>query len=78
MLLFFLLILFKVVPHAKRLTLKQFLTSQRYLLHGFESRDLRHIPKLLHEICKRLCQIAHADLKSEPTHEAPSHSTHER
>nr|XP_018668379.1 protein tyrosine phosphatase domain-containing protein 1 isoform X2 [Ciona intestinalis] len=48
----------QVVPHSKRLTLKQFLTRQHHLLHGFESRELKHTPKLVHTVCLRLSQIA--------------------
>ncbi|XP_076813100.1 uncharacterized protein LOC143459729 isoform X2 [Clavelina lepadiformis] len=55
----------QVVPNAKRLTLKQFLTRQRHLLHGLESRELRYTPKLVHVICKRLSDIANGKVSQD-------------
>lgn len=47
----------QVAPNAERLTLERFLHHQRHLLHGFESRELRYLPKLVSVICRRLIEI---------------------
>ncbi|XP_048409696.1 protein tyrosine phosphatase domain-containing protein 1 isoform X2 [Stegostoma tigrinum] len=44
--------------HAHPITLKQYLYRQQYLLHGYEARHLKHVPKIVDFICKRLLQIA--------------------
>ncbi|XP_069485590.1 protein tyrosine phosphatase domain-containing protein 1-like isoform X2 [Ambystoma mexicanum] len=38
-------------------TLPQYLARQKHLLHGNEGRNLRHIPKVVGVICKRLVQL---------------------
>ncbi|XP_042736242.1 protein tyrosine phosphatase domain-containing protein 1 isoform X4 [Lagopus leucura] len=45
-------------PKAHRVTLSQYLTRQRHLLHGYESRHLKHVPKLIHLVCKLLLDLA--------------------
>ncbi|NXX15173.1 PTPC1 protein, partial [Podargus strigoides] len=45
-------------PRAHAVTLPQYLTRQRHLLHGYESRHLRHVPKLVHLVCKLLLDVA--------------------
>ncbi|NXS14053.1 PTPC1 protein, partial [Neodrepanis coruscans] len=45
-------------PKAHRVTLAQYLTRQRHLLHGYESRHLKHVPKLVHLVCKLLLDLA--------------------
>ncbi|XP_078409258.1 protein tyrosine phosphatase domain-containing protein 1 isoform X1 [Cetorhinus maximus] len=47
-----------VSSHDHPVTLQQYLHRQRHLLHGYESRHLKHVPKLVDFICKRLLQIA--------------------
>nr|XP_054750217.1 uncharacterized protein LOC129255926 [Lytechinus pictus] len=39
-------------------TLQQFLNRQKHLLHGSESRELKHIPKIVKIVCIRLHQLA--------------------
>ncbi|XP_009686469.1 protein tyrosine phosphatase domain-containing protein 1 isoform X2 [Struthio camelus] len=45
-------------PKAHTVTLSQYLTRQRHLLHGYESRHLKHVPKLIHLVCKLLLDLA--------------------
>ncbi|NXA33345.1 PTPC1 protein, partial [Eudromia elegans] len=45
-------------PKAHTVTLAQYLTRQRHLLHGYESRHLKHVPKLIHLVCKLLLDLA--------------------
>ncbi|XP_024240694.1 protein tyrosine phosphatase domain-containing protein 1-like [Oncorhynchus tshawytscha] len=45
-------------PSTNPVTLSQFLTRQRHMLHGYERRELRHLPKIIHVICKLLLDIA--------------------
>ncbi|NXL62490.1 PTPC1 protein, partial [Chordeiles acutipennis] len=45
-------------PKAHTVTLSQYLTRQRHLLHGYESRHLKHVPKLVHLVCKLLVDLA--------------------
>ncbi|NXO22742.1 PTPC1 protein, partial [Cisticola juncidis] len=45
-------------PRAPAVTLAQYLTRQRHLLHGYESRLLKHVPKLVHLVCKLLLDLA--------------------
>uniref|UniRef100_A0A4W5Q9X9 Protein tyrosine phosphatase domain-containing protein 1 n=1 Tax=Hucho hucho TaxID=62062 RepID=A0A4W5Q9X9_9TELE len=45
-------------PRTNPITLSQFLTRQRHMLHGYERRELRHLPKIIHVICKLLLDIA--------------------
>ncbi|XP_030812853.1 protein tyrosine phosphatase domain-containing protein 1 isoform X4 [Camarhynchus parvulus] len=45
-------------PKAHAVTLSQYLTRQRHLLHGYESRHLKHVPKLIHLVCKLLLDLA--------------------
>ncbi|XP_041113850.1 protein tyrosine phosphatase domain-containing protein 1-like [Polyodon spathula] len=39
-------------------TLEQYLIRQKHLLHGYEARNLKHIPKIVDFTCKRLIMIA--------------------
>ncbi|XP_054833671.1 protein tyrosine phosphatase domain-containing protein 1 [Eublepharis macularius] len=45
-------------PKAHAVTLSQYLIRQRHLLHGYESRHLKHVPKLIHLVCKLLLELA--------------------
>ncbi|XP_059679195.1 protein tyrosine phosphatase domain-containing protein 1 [Gavia stellata] len=45
-------------PRAHTVTLSQYLTRQRHLLHGYESRHLKNVPKLIHLVCKLLLDLA--------------------
>lgn len=45
-------------PKAHSVTLSQYLIRQRHLLHGYESRRLKHVPKLIHLVCKLLLDLA--------------------
>ncbi|KAM9374430.1 protein tyrosine phosphatase domain-containing protein 1 [Phaethornis superciliosus] len=45
-------------PKSHAVTLSQYLTRQRHLLHGYESRHLKHVPKLIHLVCKLLLDLA--------------------
>ena len=40
-----------------RFTLELSLKRQKYLVHGYEARILKHIPKLLYVICERLVKL---------------------
>ncbi|CAN0132203.1 unnamed protein product [Lampetra planeri] len=43
---------------APPVTLSQYLIRQRHLLHGYEARRLKHVPKIVHLVCHLLTQIA--------------------
>ena len=41
-----------------RFTIEQCLKRQKYVLHGFEARALKHIPRIIFRVCERLLQLA--------------------
>ncbi|XP_058157435.1 protein tyrosine phosphatase domain-containing protein 1 isoform X2 [Dasypus novemcinctus] len=45
-------------PKAHAVTLAQYLIRQRHLLHGYEARYLKHVPKIIHLVCKLLLDLA--------------------
>ncbi|XP_064161390.1 protein tyrosine phosphatase domain-containing protein 1 [Anguilla rostrata] len=45
-------------PKANPVTLAQYLTRQRHLLHGYEARQLKNVPKIVHLVCKLLLDVA--------------------
>ncbi|XP_075440095.1 protein tyrosine phosphatase domain-containing protein 1-like isoform X2 [Ascaphus truei] len=47
-----------ISPASPSFTLPQYMTQQRHLLHGLESRSLRHLPKPVAVTCRRLSQLA--------------------
>ena len=40
-----------------RFTLDQYLKRQKALIHGFEARTLKYIPKLIFKVCERLLKV---------------------
>lgn len=45
-------------PKAHAVTLAQYLMRQRHLLHGYEARLLKYVPKIVHLVCKLLLDLA--------------------
>ncbi|XP_016094181.1 protein tyrosine phosphatase domain-containing protein 1-like isoform X1 [Sinocyclocheilus grahami] len=45
-------------PRAPPVTLSQYLIRQKHILHGYEARKLRYVPKLVPLICRLLLDIA--------------------
>lgn len=45
-------------PKASAVTLSQYLIRQRHLLHGYEARQMKNVPKIVELVCKRLVDIA--------------------
>ncbi|KAJ7994403.1 hypothetical protein DPEC_G00248920 [Dallia pectoralis] len=45
-------------PRANAVTLSQYLTRQRHLLHGYEARQLKNVPKIVHLVCRVLLEMA--------------------
>ncbi|XP_059800098.1 protein tyrosine phosphatase domain-containing protein 1 isoform X2 [Hypanus sabinus] len=45
-------------PRAHAVTVSQYLIRQRHLLHGYEARQLKHVPKIIHLACKLLLDFA--------------------
>ncbi|XP_051528783.1 protein tyrosine phosphatase domain-containing protein 1-like isoform X1 [Myxocyprinus asiaticus] len=45
-------------PKAHAVTLSQFLTRQRHLLHGYEARQMKNMPKIVNLVCRLLLDIA--------------------
>ncbi|TRY92609.1 hypothetical protein DNTS_029266 [Danionella cerebrum] len=45
-------------PKAHAVTLSQYLTRQRHILHGYEARHMKSMPKIIHLICRLLLDIA--------------------
>ncbi|XP_071984595.1 protein tyrosine phosphatase domain-containing protein 1 isoform X2 [Engystomops pustulosus] len=44
-------------PKAHSVTLSQYLIRQQHLLHGYEARHLKYVPKIIHLICKLLIDL---------------------
>ncbi|XP_028261841.1 protein tyrosine phosphatase domain-containing protein 1 isoform X2 [Parambassis ranga] len=45
-------------PKASAITLSQYLTRQRHLLHGYEARQMKNVPKIVQLVCRVLVDIA--------------------
>ncbi|KAI9520088.1 hypothetical protein NQZ68_021807 [Dissostichus eleginoides] len=45
-------------PKASAVTLSQYLTRQRHLLHGYEARQMKNVPKIIQLVCRLLVDIA--------------------
>lgn len=45
-------------PQSNPVTLSQYLSRQRHILHGNERKELRHLPKIVQLVCKLLLDIA--------------------
>ncbi|XP_019941836.2 protein tyrosine phosphatase domain-containing protein 1 isoform X2 [Paralichthys olivaceus] len=45
-------------PRASAVTLSQYLTRQRHLLHGYEARQMKNVPKIVQVVCRLLLDIA--------------------
>uniref|UniRef100_A0A3Q2NQC4 Protein tyrosine phosphatase domain-containing protein 1 n=1 Tax=Fundulus heteroclitus TaxID=8078 RepID=A0A3Q2NQC4_FUNHE len=45
-------------PKASAVTLSQYLTRQRHLLHGYEARQMKNVPKIVQLVCRLLLDIA--------------------
>uniref|UniRef100_A0A3Q4HZZ5 Protein tyrosine phosphatase domain-containing protein 1 n=1 Tax=Neolamprologus brichardi TaxID=32507 RepID=A0A3Q4HZZ5_NEOBR len=45
-------------PKAGAVTLSQYLTRQRHLLHGYEARQMKNVPKIVQLVCRLLIDIA--------------------
>ncbi|XP_056380267.1 protein tyrosine phosphatase domain-containing protein 1 isoform X2 [Hyla sarda] len=44
-------------PKAHAVTLSQYLIRQQHLLHGYEARHLKYVPKIIHLVCKLLIDL---------------------
>ncbi|XP_075039286.1 protein tyrosine phosphatase domain-containing protein 1 isoform X2 [Mixophyes fleayi] len=44
-------------PKAHAVTLPQYLIRQQHLLHGYEARHLKYVPKIVHLVCKLLIDM---------------------
>ena len=40
-----------------RFSIEQCLKRQKYVLHGYEARSLKHIPKLIFRVCERIIKL---------------------
>ncbi|XP_066966574.1 protein tyrosine phosphatase domain-containing protein 1-like isoform X3 [Macrobrachium rosenbergii] len=49
-------------------TLHQYLARQRNVLHGYEARTLRYIPKLIYVVCERLLKLCGCGDNTSPPH----------
>ncbi|XP_058487822.1 protein tyrosine phosphatase domain-containing protein 1 [Solea solea] len=45
-------------PRANAVTLSQYLARQRHLLHGYEARQMKNVPKIVQLVCRLLLDIA--------------------
>ncbi|XP_036388549.1 protein tyrosine phosphatase domain-containing protein 1 [Megalops cyprinoides] len=45
-------------PQSGAVTLAQYLTRQHHLLHGYEARRMKHMPRLVMVVCRLLLDIA--------------------
>ena len=46
---------------AGRFTIEQCLKRQKYVLHGYEARSLKYIPKLVYKVCERIIKLCNND-----------------
>ncbi|XP_053325858.1 protein tyrosine phosphatase domain-containing protein 1 isoform X1 [Spea bombifrons] len=44
-------------PKAHAVTLSQYLIRQQHLLHGYEARYLKYVPKIIHLVCKLILDL---------------------
>ncbi|XP_073448433.1 protein tyrosine phosphatase domain-containing protein 1 isoform X1 [Aquarana catesbeiana] len=44
-------------PKAHAVTLSQYLIRQQHLLHGYEARHLKYVPKIVHLVCRLLINL---------------------
>ncbi|XP_018410050.1 PREDICTED: protein tyrosine phosphatase domain-containing protein 1 [Nanorana parkeri] len=44
-------------PKAHAVTLSQYLIRQQHLLHGYEARHLKYVPKIVHLVCRILIDL---------------------
>ncbi|XP_013880929.1 protein tyrosine phosphatase domain-containing protein 1 [Austrofundulus limnaeus] len=59
-------------PQSNPVTLSQYLNRQRHILHGSERKELRHLPKIIHLVCRLLVDIAeNREVIEEDVLEAP-------
>lgn len=49
-------------------TLQQYLHRQRNILHGYEARTLRNIPKMVYVVCERLLKLCGCEGTTAPQH----------
>ncbi|KAM4036533.1 protein tyrosine phosphatase domain-containing protein 1-like isoform 2-T2 [Anomaloglossus baeobatrachus] len=68
----------KAPPGYSAFTLPQYLVRQRHLLHGHEARSLRHLPKPVVFICRRLAQLAGGRRARGPWVELERETAHKR
>ena len=47
-----------------RFSVETSLKRQKYVVHGFEARALKHIPKLVFKICERLLKLSNSQYYS--------------
>lgn len=45
-------------PKVSAVTLSQYMTRQRHLLHGYEARQMKNVPKIVQLVCRLLVDIA--------------------
>lgn len=43
--------------YMKEFTLKRFLRRQKIILHGYEERNFRYVPKIVHCLCERILKL---------------------
>lgn len=59
-------------PQSNPVTLSQYLNRQRHILHGNERKELQHLPKIIHLVCRLLVDIAeNREMIEEDILEAP-------
>lgn len=51
-------VFFCAEPKASAVTLSKYLTRQRHLLHGYEARQMKNVPKIVQLVCRLLVDIA--------------------
>ncbi|XP_068598760.1 protein tyrosine phosphatase domain-containing protein 1 [Brachionichthys hirsutus] len=45
-------------PRSSAVTLSQYLIRQRHLLHGYEARQMKNVPKIVQLVCRLLVDVA--------------------
>ncbi|XP_076328153.1 protein tyrosine phosphatase domain-containing protein 1-like [Tachypleus tridentatus] len=54
-----------VIPNAHPFSLNQYLNQQRKVLHGYEARHLKYIPKIVYMVCERLLELSGCNNRNE-------------
>lgn len=64
--------------NSHEFTLQQFLNRQKHVLHGYEARRLKHVPKIIYVACERLLELSQKGNSLSQIRKCPSTSSFEK